>query len=212
MASVDVAEIFESIQGESTWAGLGCFFVRLAGCNLRCGYCDTPESLKSGQQQVGVADVVHQARASRMPLIEVTGGEPLLQTEFPALVEALLEIRDRTVLIETNGSVDISCIPEGAVAIVDVKCPGSGTGDSFDMENLKRLRPADEVKFVLTGREDYDWAREFVREHAVTKRVVAVHFSPVGGQLDAAELGEWIVDDGLPVRLQMQLHKLIGMR
>ena len=211
MASVDIAETFVSIQGESTWAGLGCFFVRLAGCNLRCGYCDTPGALEAGQEQVEISDLVREARGQRVPLIEVTGGEPLLQEAFPALIAALLKIPDRTVLVETNGSVDISSIPEGAVAIVDVKCPGSGAYGSFDMSNLIRLRPADEVKFVLSGRADYEWAREFVQEHAVAKRVVAVHFSPVAGQLLAGELGKWIVEDGLPVRLQLQLHKAAGI-
>lgn len=209
---MDIAEMFVSIQGESTWAGLGCFFVRLAGCNLRCHYCDTPGALEPGKEQVEIADITQQAKDSRVPLIEVTGGEPLLQEDFPTLVEALLKIPDRTVLVETNGSVDISSIPQGAVAIVDVKCPGSGEGGSFDLENLKRLRPADEVKFVLSGRDDYEWAREFVQKHAVAKRVVAAHFSPVAGQLDAGQLGKWIVEDGLPVRLQVQLHRLIDMR
>ena len=211
MACVDTAEMFVSIQGESTWAGLGCFFVRLAGCNLRCGYCDTPGALEAGRELIEIDTIVQDARASVVPLVEVTGGEPLAQESFPELVAALLTIPDKTVLVETNGSLDIGLIPEGAVAIVDVKCPGSGEGDSFDMANIARLRPSDEVKFVLSGREDYEWASDFVREHALVKRVVAVHFSPVEGALESATLGTWIVEDGLPVRVMMQLHKAVGM-
>jgi 7-carboxy-7-deazaguanine synthase len=208
---MDIAEMFVSIQGESTWAGLGCFFVRLAGCNLRCGYCDTPGALEAGQELVEIDTIVRDVRASVVPLVEVTGGEPLVQESFPELAAALLAIPGKTVLVETNGSLDIGLIPEGAVAIVDVKCPGSGEGGSFDMANIARLRPSDEVKFVLSGREDYEWASDFVREHALVKRVVAVHFSPVEGALEAATLGAWLVEDGLAVRMMMQLHKAVGM-
>ncbi|MBT3193348.1 MAG: radical SAM protein [Verrucomicrobia bacterium] len=211
MGTVDIAERFVSIQGESSYAGLGCFFIRLAGCNLRCTYCDTPGGLCAGQQQVDIASILEEARKSRMPLIEVTGGEPLLQESFPELVGELLSLVGKTVLVETNGSLDTSVIPEGAVAIVDVKCPGSGEGNSFDLMNLKRLRPRDELKFVLSGRGDYEWARAFVQEHGLFNLENGIHFSPVSGELDAAQLGAWILEDGLPVRLQLQLHKLVGM-
>jgi len=203
--------MFVSIQGESTYAGLGCFFVRLAGCNLRCGYCDSPGALESGQQQLEISDVVRDVRLSSAPLVEITGGEPLMQEGFHELAAALLEIPGKTVLVETNGSLDISRIPEGAVAIVDVKCPGSGEGESFDFNNLTRLRSVDELKFVLSGRDDYEWARAFVQECGVAEKVHAVHFSPVSGALDASELGQWIVEDGLAARLQVQLHKVVGM-
>ncbi len=203
--------MFVSIQGESTYAGLGCFFIRLAGCNLRCGYCDTPGALEPGQEHLTISDIVRDVMASRVPLVEVTGGEPLLQDGFPELASALLMIPGKTVLVETNGSLDIRRIPEGAVAIVDVKCLGSGEGGSFDFSNLERLRPVDELKFVLSGRDDYDWARAFVQEFGVVDTVNAVHFSPVSGALDASELGRWILEDGLAVRLQVQLHKAVGL-
>jgi 7-carboxy-7-deazaguanine synthase len=209
---MDIAELFESIQGESTYAGLGCFFIRLAGCNLRCVYCDTPEARDAGQRLVSVDQLVAKARDSRMPLIEVTGGEPLLQEGFPELAEALLEISGRTILVETNGSLDLRLVPEGVVSIVDIKCPGSGAGGSFDMRNLAQLRADDEVKLVLMDRTDYEWARVLVQDHELVRRVKAVHFSPVAGELDAATLGTWILEDGLDVRLQVQLHKLMGLK
>ena len=212
MAKVDIAEMFVSIQGESTFAGLGCFFIRLAGCNLRCLYCDTPEALEAGQQEVEVASVVQCACDSRVPLVEITGGEPLLQSGLSELARALVSLPGKQVLIETNGSQDISRIPEGAIAIVDVKCPGSGAGESFDFENLERLRADDELKFVLMSREDYEWAREFVIGHRLSKQGNPIHFSPVQGALDATLLGQWILEDGLQVRLQVQLHRILGVK
>ena len=211
MKTVDIAELFVSIQGESTYAGLGCFFIRLAECNLRCDYCDTPEALESGQQDMTIESIVRKVAGSSAPLVEITGGEPLLQTSFTALADALLAIPGKTVLVETNGSLDIGLIPKGAVAIVDVKCPGSGAGNSFDLRNLERLRHRDELKFVLVDRADYEWASAFVRKHDLGVRGGKIHFSPVQGELDAGRLGEWILEDGLPVRLQVQLHKAIGM-
>ena len=212
MKMVDIVELFVSIQGESSYMGMGCCFVRLAGCNLRCGYCDTPESLESGQQLMSVSEIVAHVAASPVPLVEITGGEPLLQSVFPELVSALLQDTNKTVLVETNGSLDIDLIPEGAVAIVDVKTPASGAGGSFDIGNLERLRPQDELKFVLSSRADYEWSREFVSTHSLADRAGLVHFSPVLGELEAGALAQWIVDDGLPVRLQVQLHKAVGLR
>ncbi len=211
MATFGITEIFESIQGESTYAGLGCWFVRLAGCNLKCVYCDTPNAMDGSSKDMTVNAVVALARHSRMPLLEITGGEPLLQEGFVELASELLKIPDKTVLVETNGSIDLGVVPEGAVSIVDIKCPASGAAGSFDMRNLKRFRPIDEVKFVLMDYEDYKWARSLVLEHDMFARVNAVHFSPVVGELEAANVGNWIMDDGLPVRLQVQLHKIVGM-
>ncbi len=211
MSSVDISEKFVSIQGESTYAGLGCFFLRLAGCNLRCGYCDTVRSLVAANNFVEIDDLVKDVKASCVPLVEITGGEPLLQEGFSELAEKLVRESGKTVLIETNGSLDISLIPLGAIAIVDVKCPGSGAGGSFDLGNLARLRECDELKFVLMDRADYEWARAFVDEHGLVDVVKAVHFSPVSEELEAAELGEWILADGLGVRLQVQLHRVVGM-
>ncbi len=212
MEMVDIVELFVSIQGESSYAGMGCFFVRLAGCNLRCGYCDTPESLEAGQQLISISDIVSHVEASPVPLVEITGGEPLLQPLFPKLASALLRSTNKRVLVETNGSLDLGLIPEGAIAIVDVKTPESGAGDSFDIANLGRLRPHDELKFVLSSRNDYEWSREFVSSHGLADRAGLIHFSPVLGLLDPSALGQWIVDDGLPVRLQVQLHKAIGLQ
>ena len=208
---VEVVETFVSLQGESSFAGRPCFFVRMAGCNLRCRYCDTPNAYFGGREMT-VGAIVHEFRASRVQLAEITGGEPLLQAGFPVLAREFASVADSTLLVETNGSQNISRIPKAAVAIMDVKCPGSGEVKSFDLANLKRLRPHDEVKFVIWDRRDYDWARRMVVRHRLDHHCHAVHFSPVAGTLAPAELGAWILNDRLPVRLQIQLHKMIGMR
>jgi len=212
MDFVDIAEKFVSIQGESSFAGMGCFFVRLAGCNLRCGYCDTPGALNACGNMVAVDSIVSDVRQSGVPLVEITGGEPLLQDGFRGLAEKLVTESGKKVLVETNGSLDIGIIPEWAVAIVDVKCPGSGAEGSFELGNIEKLRDYDEIKFVLSGRDDYVWSREFVRGHSLVEKVNAVHFSPVAGKIDASDIGKWIVEDGLSVRLQVQLHRLLGVR
>lgn len=210
---LEVTELFTSMQGESSYAGTGCFFIRLAGCNLRCLYCDTRYSFEGPFQRMTVGELVAAASAVRVPLIEVTGGEPLMQKAVAGLLLALHAIPEKTVLVETNGALDISVIPDGVVAIVDVKCPDSGASDTFDLLNLQRLRPYDELKFVISSRNDYEWARSFVATHATTaRRIAAVHFSPIGGTaFDASALAGWIVEDGLPVRLQLQLHRLLDM-
>lgn len=208
---ITIFETFVSLQGESTWAGLPCFFVRLAGCNLRCAYCDTPASRQEGRR-ADVESVIAGAVAANTAISEITGGEPLLQAGFRPLAEALRDRTGRPVLVETNGSLDISSVPDGVIAIMDVKCPGSGAVDSNDWANVSRLRPHDEVKFVLCDEADYAWAARQVRERGIAERCRAVHFSPVHGILDPASLGEWILRDRLPVRLQLQLHKLLGMR
>lgn len=208
---IHVTETFVSIQGESTYAGSVCFFIRLAGCNLRCGYCDTTNAW-SGGKPVAVEELVEMACVSGAPVVEITGGEPLLQPAFRELVVELREQFPGLILVETNGSLDISVIPAGAVAVVDFKCPGSGEMDANDWGNVARLRVFDEVKFVLTGRADYDWAVEQVRRHELEKRCKAVLFSPVPGALEPAELARWLCADRLPVRLQVQLHKVLGMK
>lgn len=211
MSTVQVSETFLSIQGESTYAGLSCFFIRLAGCNLRCVYCDTPQAFESGVERT-VSDLVRETDASPSVLVEITGGEPLLQDGFVSLATKLKSATDRTVLVETNGSVDISAIPEGVIAVVDVKCPGSGQADSFDMENLVRLRSADEVKFVIRDRGDYEWAAAFVRSNELAGRCAAVLFSPVHECLDPRDLAGWILGEGPAVRLQVGLHRLLRLR
>lgn len=211
---MQVTEIFRSIQGESTYAGLPCVFVRLTGCNLRCVWCDTAYAFHGGQAK-SVADVLSSVRALSerdgrrlLNLVELTGGEPLLQKDIYPLIDRLLEQRFR-VLVETSGERDVSTLPEPVVRILDVKCPASGEGGTFRMENLDHLRPHDQLKFVLADRGDYDWARRFLAEHPVQERVEAILFSPVFGQLEPRLLAAWILEEGLPVRLGMQLHKFI---
>ena len=206
MPSVRVKELFVSIQGESTYAGLPCVFIRTAGCNLRCNYCDTTYAHEGGRWME--IDELSQAVAARgLKLVEVTGGEPLHQENVPLLIEDLLD-QGYTVLVETNGSYDISIVDSRAVKIVDVKCPGSGMADSVDWENLERLGSRDQVKFVLSDRDDYIWARDRV----ITEKLVLrteVLFSPVHGKLDPERLAEWILEDLLQVRLHLQTHKYI---
>ena len=208
---VNVCERFVSIQGESTYAGLPCFFIRLAGCNLRCTYCDTVYAFEPGTDMT-VEELVAAAADCGAPLVEITGGEPLLQPGFVPLATALLAVPGRRLLVETNGSMDISSVPEKAIAILDVKCPGSGQNGEMDEGNIGRLRRDDEVKFVLTDRGDYEWASEFVARHRLDAACNAVFFTPARDMLDSAELARWLVEDRLPVRLGMQLHKAVGMR
>ena len=215
-----ITEIFKSIQGEGTRAGLPCVFVRLTGCNLRCTWCDTAYAFYGGTKQ-SVDEVIEKVRAlsggdtGRINLLEITGGEPLLQPDAPALAERLLAAGYK-VMIETSGERFIGVLPREVIKIVDVKCPDSGEADTFDMKNLEALGPNDEIKFVISTRRDYDFAREFTTRHELSKRVHEVLFSPVfpdpaGGWpgLEARELAEWILADGLPVRLGLQLHKFI---
>jgi 7-carboxy-7-deazaguanine synthase len=211
MKTVMVNETFGSIQGESSYAGMPCFFIRLAGCNLRCVYCDTV-SAREGGEAVSIGELVDRFEQSGLPLGEVTGGEPLRQAGTPELLRALARVPGRRVLVETNGSIDVGAVPPGVVAVVDVKTPASGAGGSFLDANLDRLRPMDEVKFVLCDRADFDWAREFVTRHRLAERVHAVFFSPAHGTLDPAALAGWLELSRLPVRLHLQLHKALGMK
>ncbi len=204
--TITVNEIFVSIQGESTRAGLPCVFVRTTGCPLRCRWCDTEYAFYEGERR-DLTELVEELCRYELPLVEITGGEPLVQPAVPALAAALLA-RGKTVLVETSGAYDISVLPEGAHAIMDLKCPGSGECARNDMANLERLRPGDELKFVLADRRDYDWAARIVRSGRVPE-YVPVLLSPVWGELDPAELAGWMLADRLPARLQLQLHKLL---
>lgn len=210
LSSVLVTECFVSIQGESTYSGLSCFFVRLTGCNLRCSYCDTKYAY-SGGKEMSIAELVDAWQDSDATVAEITGGEPLLQDGFIELAMSLRDCSERQVLVETNGSQDIGVIPEGVVGIIDVKCPGSGAENSFYMPNISKLHDYDEVKFVVRDRDDYEWAKMFVLKYNLTEKCNAVLFGCVSDSLDAGSLGKWIVDDRLKVRLQVQLHKILKL-
>ena len=202
-----INEIFHSVQGESTYAGRPCVFVRLTACDLRCSWCDTPYAFHEGTKRPLEA-ILAEVDAYGCPLVEVTGGEPLLQEEVYPLMEALLD-RGRTVLLETGGHRSTARVPAAVTTILDVKCPGSGEAHRNDWTNLDRLRPHDEVKFVLADRADYEYARDVIARHNLPSRTAAIHFSPVHGGLVPQTLSEWVLADRLPVRVQLQLHKLI---
>lgn len=204
--TVTINEIFVSIQGESTWAGKPCVFVRTTGCPLRCHWCDTEYAFHEGKPW-SVDDLVEEACRHGIPLVEITGGEPLVQPGVPALAARLLE-RGKTVLVETSGAYDISVLPSGVKRIMDLKCPGSGECERNELGNLAHLRDGDEIKFVVKDRADYEWAVSMLHEHDLTEGY-PVLFAPVSGQLPPADLAAWIIEDALPVILQLQLHKVI---
>lgn len=215
-----ITEIFKSIQGEGTRAGLPCIFVRLTGCNLRCTWCDTAYAFHGGtkyslEEVLQITSALAGDEPRRVTLVEVTGGEPLLQPETPALCEKLIAAGFQ-VMIETSGEKFVGTLPREAIKIVDVKCPDSGEAGTFDIANLDAVGANDEIKFVIATRRDYDFAREFTLVHNLAERVHQVLFSPVfpdpAGKwpgLESRELVEWILADGLPVRLGLQLHKFI---
>ena len=202
-----INEIFYSIQGESTYAGRPCVFVRLTACDLRCSWCDTSYAFYEGRKRT-LDDVLQELARFDCPLVEVTGGEPLLQEDVYPLMDALLD-RGRTVLLETGGHRSTARVPGPVVTILDVKCPGSGEAHRNDWSNIERLRPHDEVKFVLKDRADYEYARDVIGRHRLADRAAAVHLSPVHGVLDARMLSEWVLADSLPARVQLQIHKFI---
>ncbi|MGA7292901.1 MAG: radical SAM protein [Terriglobales bacterium] len=220
--SLQISEIYKSLQGESTFAGLACVFVRLTGCNLRCSWCDSEFSFYGGRKMSVQEVLTEVARLSPDGgLVEITGGEPMLQErEVIPLMEQLLDA-DYRVLLETSGERVLARVPKEVVKIVDVKCPHSGEADTFALENLEALRPHDEVKFVLADRVDYEFARDFVLTHGLAERVNAVLFSPAFEKtatgtrdtshclLDPQQLAEWILADRVPARLSLQIHKLI---
>ncbi|MEM7229350.1 MAG: radical SAM protein [Planctomycetota bacterium] len=213
-----INEIFYSIQGESTWAGQRCVFVRLAGCHLRCHYCDTEYAFKEGQSRE-IDSILAEVLGHDCNLVEITGGEPLLQPRVHDLITALCDA-GRTVLIETSGACDISACDPRSIRILDLKTPGSGEVERNMLENLDALTERDEVKFVLTDRADYEWARDMIREYSLETRCHAVLVSPVHEQpsgleilgcagLSPRDLAEWMIADDLPARMQTQLHKHI---
>jgi 7-carboxy-7-deazaguanine synthase len=219
---MQITEIYKSLQGESTHAGLPCVFVRLTGCNLRCSWCDSEFSFHGGKKMTLEEVLSEVARLSPMGgLVEITGGEPMLQErDVIPLMEQLLDA-DYQVLLETSGERPLARVPKQVIKIVDVKCPHSGEPDTFTLENLEALRPHDEIKFVLTDRTDYEFARDFVVRHGLAEHVHAILFSPAfekaasGARdtshclLDPQELAQWILADNVPARLSLQIHKLI---
>jgi 7-carboxy-7-deazaguanine synthase len=207
-----ITEIFHSIQGESTWVGLPCTFVRLTGCPLRCVWCDTEYAFHGGEK-MSLDAIVDRVREIGTPLVEVTGGEPLVHRNAFTLITRLCDA-GFTVLVETSGAIDVGPVDPRAHRIMDLKCPGSGESSKNLWSNLDHLGRGDEVKFVIRDRADYEWSRDMVREHRLDERVeegslAAVLFSPVWGDLEFVELAGWILEDGLRVRYQLQLHKLV---
>jgi 7-carboxy-7-deazaguanine synthase len=207
-----ITEIFHSIQGESTWAGLPCTFIRLTGCPLRCVWCDTEYSFHGGEK-MSLDDIVARAESIGTPLVEITGGEPLIHRNAFVLADRLLD-RGFTVLVETSGAIDIAPLDPRTHRIMDLKCPGSGEASRNLWSNLDHLTERDEVKFVIAGRGDYEWARDVIRGRGLAARVEAgtlraLLFSPVWESMDFRELAEWVLEDRLPVRFQVQLHKII---
>jgi 7-carboxy-7-deazaguanine synthase len=202
-----VNEIFHSIQGESTHAGRPCVFVRLTACDLRCSWCDTPYAFHEGRKMTLDA-VMDEVKKYECQVVEITGGEPLLQKEVYPLMQRLLD-DGFTVMLETGGHRSIADVPSGVIRVMDVKCPGSGESHRNDWTNMEQLTSTDEVKFVISDRADYEFARDVVDRHALLDRVAAVLFSPVHGVLDAKQLAAWILEDRLAVRLQLQVHKYI---
>lgn len=203
---VVVNEIFHSIQGESSFMGLPCVFVRLTGCNLRCVWCDTEYAFEEGRP-MELDEVLAAVEAYDCPLVEITGGEPLAQEGVHPLMTALCD-RGRTVLLETGGSIDISGVDRRVRRIVDLKCPGSGMEKRNHWPNLEALRATDEVKFVVADRADFEWAAEVIRRHNLAARC-AVFLSPVFGVQSPDALAGWILEERLPVRFQLQMHKFI---
>lgn len=202
-----LTEIYRSVQGESTWAGRPCTFVRFTGCHLRCVWCDTTYAFHGGTRST-VGDVLAHVKALAVPLVELTGGEPLLQRGCSVLAAVLLE-HGFTVLCETSGAVPITRLPEGVIRIMDLKCPGSGESAKNDWSNIEALAPSDEVKFVIADRTDYEWSRDVVAKYDLTSRCHAVLFSPVFGHASPKNIVDWILEDGLDVRFQLQMHKYI---
>ncbi len=202
-----VSELFTSIQGESTYAGLPCVFVRLTGCNLRCSYCDTRYSYEGGVEMTA-AEIIGRVKESGVGLVEVTGGEPLLQGgETTSLIFSLLE-EGYKVLVETNGSLSIRDMDRRAVIILDVKTPGSGMSGEMDFSNFEHIKPSDEIKFVICDRGDYDWSRQIISDHKLKGKCVLL-FSAALGKLTPRQLAGWVLEDGVDVRLNVQIQKYI---
>ena len=203
---LEVTEIYKSIQGESTYMGRPCVFVRLTGCNLRCVWCDTTHAFYDGKN-LSIDQIIDQVKSYSINLVEITGGEPLLQKEVFPLMESLLKNKFQ-VMLETSGSLSIKNVPAEVIKILDLKCPGSGEENKNLWENLNYLGSTDEIKFVIADRVDYEWSKKVLQDYELDKKN-PVLFSPVFGKLKLKDLTEWILEDNLPVLLHTQLHKYI---
>jgi len=208
--TIRILELYRTLQGETSFVGMPCIIVRLAGCPLRCSYCDTAYARETQGMELSIEEVVRSMRDLGPGLVAVTGGEPLAQPGVHALLRALAD-DGRTVLLETSGAFDVSAVDPRVRRIIDIKTPGSGMADKNLPGNLAVLRPLDELKFVLVDRADYEWSRELVRQERLDARCTVL-FSPVQGKLDPGEVGKWIIADRLPVRLQIQLHRILSIR
>ena len=203
---LEVTEIYKSVQGESTYMGLPCIFIRLTGCNLRCVWCDTAHAFHDGEK-LSILQIIDKVKSYDIKLVEITGGEPLLQKEVFPLMESLLK-NEFKVMLETSGSLAINNVPAKVIKIIDLKCPGSGEENKNLWENLNHLTPTDEIKFVIADKADYEWSKKVLQDYELDKKV-SVLFSPVFEKLKLKDLTEWILEDNLPVRLHTQLHKYI---
>jgi 7-carboxy-7-deazaguanine synthase len=201
-----VCEIFSSIQGESSFAGIPCTFIRLTGCNLRCSYCDTSYAYYEGQE-LTVDGVIREVQRTGINLVEITGGEPLLQNEAHLLIKRLID-EGYKVLVETNGSQNIKKIAKKAIVILDIKTPGSGMSKEMDFSNLDYIKSSDEIKFVITNREDYEWSKDIIQKYKLMEKCKLL-FSPAFGTLPPENLAKWIIGDKLRIRFNLQLHKYI---
>ncbi|MBI5207721.1 MAG: radical SAM protein [Candidatus Firestonebacteria bacterium] len=209
MDKLKIIEIFKSIQGESSYTGFPCTFIRLSGCNLDCTYCDT-QYARSGGKTFSIDEIISRVKKLNCSLIEITGGEPLLQKEVYPLMKKLLELKYK-VLIETNGSISLKHIPKKVIKIMDIKCPDSGMSDKMDFNNLKFLSNKDEIKFVIKSRRDYLWAKHIISQFSLNKKTQLL-FSPVLGHIEPKKIAGWILKDNLPVRFQLQVHKIINIK
>ena len=206
-ALIEICELFYSIQGESSYAGYPCFFIRFAGCNLRCTYCDTRYAYEGQHLPYSLSGILAELNQYPGVLVELTGGEPLLQQGVYPLIAHLLAA-GRNVLLETNGSLSLENVPQEVIKIMDMKCPGSGMHENMNFDNFGFMHPKDEVKFVISSREDYNWAVQLVSSYDL-HNMTTVTFSPVPARIHPAELAGWILDDRLPVRLGLQLHAIL---
>ena len=203
---IKINEIYLSVQGESTHTGLPCIFIRLTGCNLRCSWCDTAYAFHEGKN-MSIDEILQKVENFGIHLVEITGGEPLMQDNVYTLMKRLIE-KGYKVMLETGGSISLERVPKDVIKIMDLKCPGSGEQDKNNLDNLKLLAPHDEVKFVILDKKDYEWSRDIIKKYKINE-TAHILLSPVFDKLELKEMVKWILEDRLPVRLQTQLHKII---